>query len=145
MATAALAAMAIATGCGSDSDGETTETITKAAYVKQADAICLKFNEDTSAKFQALNQQGSPPSVAEQRAMTRKVYLGNLQRRLDGMKALPLPEEEEEEIVALLTATQKGIREALSQDAIAYTSTYEHFSKANKLAQGLGFKYCYEV
>jgi hypothetical protein len=145
LVTAALAAMAIATGCGSDSDGETTEAITKAAYVMKADAICVEFNEDTSAKFTAFNRRDSRATNAEQIAITKAVYLANLQKRLDKIQELPLPEEQEEKISALLAEMQKGIREATSQKAIAFNNTDGFFTKANELAGELGFKYCYEV
>lgn len=144
LAVAALALAAITAGCG-ESESEGSDTVSKAEYVKRADAICLKLNKDTSAKYGALNQRGRPLTAAEQREATKSVYLANLQKRLDELQQLPMPEGQEEKVSALYAALQEGIRNATAQKAIAFTNTYGFFAKANKLAKELGFEYCYEV
>lgn len=142
-ATVALAAIAIAGGCG-DSE-EAPATISKAQYVKRADAICLKLNLETSDRYSVINLRKKLPTVAEQRETTQSVYLTNLEERLKKMEALPLPEQGQEELTEFLALLKRGIREAGEKEAIAFTNTSGFFRKANQLAEDIGFKYCYEV
>ena len=137
-----LAAMLTAAGCGGSDE---PESLTKAEYVKRANAICVKLNKDTSVKFDTFYREPGKPTTAQLKAMTKSVYLGNMQARLDQLRELPVPEGEEAKVDALLAAMQKGIDEAASQRAIAFQNTTLFFTRANKLAQELGPEYCYGV
>ncbi len=79
---AAVLAAALLAGCGSSSSG----TLSKAAYTKQADAICKKYN----AKVKALKTPSGndPQAIADFFAQGKKLA----QQRLAELRALKPPD-----------------------------------------------------
>src|SRR5688572_30970926 len=93
LTVAALGLAMLATGCGGDDDEETTvattgptgatgaaggEPLSKQEFIKQADAICAKGDDEINREG---NQafQGEPPSTEEQEQFATETVIPNIQ------------------------------------------------------------------
>ena len=115
IAACALALGLIAAGCGGDdgNDDSTegtgtggTETLTKAEFIAQADAICKESNKQIE---KAGKEIGESSSAAEVDAFAADTVAPAIQSQLDGIEALGAPTGDEAQITAILDAAQADI------------------------------------
>lgn len=156
---AALSALLLVGGCGDSddsatgsSDGEVTvETgsLSKAAFVKQANKICL----ETQKKFQIeavrfIERAGkNPPKPTEaspEEELTETIVVKNFQDQVDELASLGAPSGDEEEISAILNALQQEVDNA-SEDPATFIKSEGSFGKAPKLASAYGLTECATV
>lgn len=97
-------------GCGGG--GEPTGTLSKAAFLEKADAICTQGTKEMNRlDIEAWKKYGSDlrsPTTAE----LNKVALALLparEKELRHLRALGLPEGDEEYVEAMFTAWERGI------------------------------------
>lgn len=136
-----MALAALTTGCGGSDD----EALTKAEYVKQANAICKKLNEETAVKYEAFYKANKDAGTAELQATVATMYLPALEERVEALNELTPPAEDEEKVEAILDALEAGIDDTASQNLIPFQATQKVFEKANKLALGYDLAYCYSA
>ena len=153
----ALAAGLIAAGCGDDDDDETTaatttteagatgatgaatgEPLTKAEFIKQADAACAAGDKRIDAAFRGLGS--NEPSDQELEQVVTDTVVPEIQGEIDAIRALTPPEGDEDEIAAILDAAQEALDE-IEQDPSSLANG-NPFKEANQLAQDYGLKVC---
>src|SRR6187200_764908 len=104
-----LAALAFA-GCGGGGDSDEPEALTKAQYVKQAEAICAKTDAKQSKLLsQELKARAGtgPASKSEQEAFVTNAAVPPLEEEAEGLSELGGPEGEEKQAEELVEALEK--------------------------------------
>jgi hypothetical protein len=159
LTVAALGLAMLGAGCGGDDDETTVATgttgatgatgaaggepLSKQEFIKQADAICAKGDDEINREG---NQafQGEPPSTEEQEQFATDTVIPNIQNQVDQIRTLTPPEGDEDEVNAILDAAQEGIDKleedpSLIAEGGAAGGTFE---EANRLAQDYGLRDC---
>jgi ABC-type lipoprotein release transport system permease subunit len=137
-AAALLAVGALAAGCGSSDDSDSsTSNLTKAAWIAKADAICQQGNQEIeqAAKEQFGNQK---PSAADVQQFARGVALLGTQDQVDQIRALGAPSGDEDQVNHILDTVQADIDKAKSAGDIEQNT----FADGNALATQYGLKVC---
>jgi len=163
----ALVVALAAAGCGSsgsDNNNSSSDSssvsggdggvasISKAAFIKEADAICASGKKQVENEYAAflkkkgikeINSKESSNAEAEAQAteVIETIAIPALNKQLDTIKALGAPDGEEK-VSAYLTAVEAGIEEGEAEPLTLFTSSEKVFAKADKLAGEIGFKVC---
>jgi hypothetical protein len=139
-----ISAGLVVLGCGSSSDDNAP---TKAAFIKQADAICKKGNQDINTQAHeffkkekiARNEQLNKQQASQ---LASEIILPNVQKQVDGVDGLTPPKGDEATVQAVTDAANEAIDKS-KQDPVALLSNKSGpFAKANKLAKDYGLKVC---
>jgi hypothetical protein len=140
---AALVAIAlIAAGCGSSDD----ESLSKAEYIKQGDALCDKGGAQIQKDVEAYAKENdislkAEPSEEELTEISENVVIPGVRDQLDGLRGLGTPAEDEELANEVLDELEAGI-EAGEEDPNAFVTEGNSLAKANELAGEFGFEEC---
>jgi hypothetical protein len=136
---AAVAVAGIAAGCGggNDNSGTTTTSLTKAAWIAKADAICKQGNQEIN---QAAQQQfgNQKPTESQVQQFTKDTLVPKVQSQVDQIKALGAPSGDEDQVSKLLDTVQADIDKAKSANNIENSI----FADGNALARQYGLKVC---
>lgn len=142
---AAVCALALAlAGCGDDGD---SETLTKAQFVKRADAICQKAEDKQVAgveKFQSENSGSQAPrGRAAEEQLVVAVGIPPLSAEADELKELPLPETGVEQAEAVVDAIGKAVK-AIEEEPTRLLGAggKNYFEEAEELARKYGLEVC---
>jgi hypothetical protein len=155
-----LAALLLVAGCGSDEDDATgssgggevtveTGSLSKAEFVKQANAVCAKNREQLERAVATFTAETSktpakpseePPEVA----FLEETYLPGFQQQVDEVSAIGAPAGDEKEIVAFLQALQNMIDTA-TEEPQAFIDGDVSLDKAAKLAKAYGLTNCADL
>ena len=165
---ALLAIAVVAAGCGgggSSSDtsggestsggstgGESTSaqssggTVTKAAFIKQADAVCLAADEEVVTEVNEFAKQHGldpekEPSQSVQVELVEEVVLPDLRMQHDKLAELTPPEGEEDKVEELLDSLESGIEEA-EGDPEGLTEGKNPLGDASEKAKAFGLRKC---
>lgn len=96
--------LAAGVGCGGSSDTETSSNVSKAQFVKQADAICADYKEQRLAaaeeEFNPKQRQG-PTAVGTAETEAFEAELKDLAEELLTDKLIPLMNQQQEELESL--------------------------------------------
>lgn len=127
--------------CGSDdSSDDSSDSITKAEFVAQANAICAESNKTIdAAEKEAFS--GGQPTQADADAFINDTLLPEVESQINDIEALPVPEGEEDQVSAILDAANKGLEEGKA-DPSALQGNGDPFAEANKLANAYGMTEC---
>jgi hypothetical protein len=155
-----LAALLLVAGCGSDEDDATgssgngevtveTGSISKAAFVKQANATCAKSQEllerELTTFLEKTNENPSKPSEEPPEiGFLEDAYLPGFQQQVDEVSAIEVPAGDEKEVTAFLQALQDMIDTA-TEEPQAFVSGKVSIDKAGKLAKAYGLKNCADL
>jgi hypothetical protein len=134
----ALAAI-VATGtmlvaCGGDDE------LTRAQFIRQADAICKKGNKQIDAAAQEVFTRNQQPSSAQLEQFATETLIPNIQRQVDDVRDLDEPSEDGDRVNEFLDSAQSELDKG--RDDPLYVTSEESFSKANELGQQYGFEVC---
>jgi uncharacterized protein with von Willebrand factor type A (vWA) domain len=150
---AVLAAFAaillVAVGCGGGSDSSSdSSSISKAQFIKQADAICEKGNEENEAEFEEFAKENGlsekqEPTKAQQEEAISEIVAPGVQKQIDEIDALGAPEGDEKQIEAMVAAVEEGVEE-IEEDPGSLTEGKNPLAKGSKLAKEYGLKTCGE-
>jgi hypothetical protein len=140
---AALVVAFLASGCGEDS--ASGESISKEEFIAKADAICKQGNEQMEAGF-AKYLKGpkslAKPNAAELEKLVGKVMVPNLKREVARLRALGIPDGDEERVEAMLSALEEG-EETARRDPKAVTASSDAvFGIASRIAGEYGLEVC---
>lgn len=144
IAAGALALALPLAGCGGgdETSSDTTQgtPLTQADFIAQADSICAQGDKDLEQEQQA--QFGnSQPTDAEVTAFVDDTLIPNLEQQANAIDALGPPDEDIDQVNAIVDALRGGIEELQTNpDSIVDGSTA--FDEANKLAQEYGLQDC---
>lgn len=132
-------------GCGG---GDDETALTKAQFIKQADAICKKADVVQGKALVKLEEEKKMEDrpKAEQGELTTTVGLEPMLEEAEGIAELPAPEGDEAEIEAIVSAIEAGVKRARSEpDVFVSQEGPDYFAEADKLARKYGMKACSEV
>lgn len=134
-------------GSGEASGGTvTTSSLSKAQFVKQADALCKRNREE---RFEATAAYGEEnPSQSEEEAITtslKEVYVPTMETRLAELRQLGAPQGDEGQIEAILQAYERQLDAIEQLKGAAATPTLDRESlRAEALARKYGLTECAE-
>lgn len=138
MASALLVGAGLA-GCG----GDDSQTLSKAAYVEQGDAICeaesAKVERETKDFIAGL--EGDDPSAAELTTLVEDVVKPNAEVGLSKLRDLPVPAGDEDELDDIYEAQETELAK-VENDPKLVIGESDPFAKSKEAAGRYGFKEC---
>jgi len=142
-AVLALAALVFA-GCGSTHKAatatidRTAPAITKAEFVRKANAICAKGNAENKAAGAKL---GAEPAEAQVVAFVKNTEVPAVQAQIKALKALGAPPGDEATVAKMLTLAQAAVDAVKAQPTIV-TSGANVFAAFARVAHPYGLISC---
>jgi hypothetical protein len=140
----ALAAVGLLTGCGGSSDDASSASegssppLSKAAFIKQADAICKKADQKQKAAVKNLK---SNASQAEIEKFVLKTALPPIFDEVDEISELNAPAEDQAKIDKLLQEIEEAAEKAEADPSTVLKGSGP-FVPVEKPAADYGFKVC---
>lgn len=138
----AFVVAAIAVGCGGGDSSSSTgggSASSKAAFVKQGDALCAKNNTAIAKEAESFTPgAGAKPAEVEDELVT-EVYAPGVGRQANEIGGLTAPEGEEAEVEAIIEALEAGAAQA-EEDPSSFGNGA--FAESTKLARAYGFEVC---
>jgi hypothetical protein len=105
----------VAAGCGGDDDEETTTAaLGKQEFIAQGDEICAKADKQLDQAGRETLGKGKPSQQEFEQFATENL-VPNIQGQIDAVRALGIPEGDEEQINATLDDAQEAV-DGLEQD-----------------------------
>lgn len=143
-----LAVLAV-TGCGGGGDGggdSGEETVSKAVFIREADAACKKAGEQGSKELKAFLakhklEKGKEPNNVQLTELGKEVLLPLLKQQRDDFKAIGTPRGDQDEIELLIEALEEAI-ENLEKTPTLAGSSKNLLTKVDRIALQYGFKVC---
>jgi hypothetical protein len=143
-----VAAMVIAlvvAGCGGGDSSTTAGSISKEEFIAKANAICKKGTARLQkAIFAALKNPRNLTKVseAEQIKIVTTAMVPNISREAKELRALGVPEGDEEKVDAMISALEEGV-ETAEQDPQAVTKSSDVvFGISSRIAGEYGLTAC---
>jgi hypothetical protein len=130
--------------CGSSNDNSTTSTtaaLSKAAFLKQGNAICTKGNQQVNAAAHKAFPKGGKPTKADEAKFTA-ILIPTVQTEIDGVKALGAPTGDEAKVKAIVVSAQAALDKAKADPTILFQNSTDPFAKSNKLTNAYGLTAC---
>jgi len=102
--------VAVGTGCGGGDDEATAETLTRAEFVKQANAICKKANyKRRLALYAFFEKHGGIENPDSYEELVNDLYLPEVKDMIDAVAALDPPPGDQAEVDAIMDAFEDGV------------------------------------
>jgi ABC-type Fe3+-citrate transport system substrate-binding protein len=146
-----MAIALVVAGCGSssndDSSSSTTASLSKAEFVKEANAICTKGGKSINAEFEEfskennLSQTKAPPKQVQEEAV-EQILIPSIRRQVDEVKALGTPEGDEGELQEAIAAQEEVIEEGEEDPVTLLEGESAKQKEANKMARDYGLTVC---
>jgi hypothetical protein len=145
IAAVAMAALLFA-GCGGGGeDSSSGKTISKEEFIAKANAICQKGTARLQkAIFAALKNPRNLTKVseAEQIKIVKTAMVPNISQEAKELRALGIPEGDEEKVEAMISALEEGV-ETAEQDPQAVTKSSDVvFGISSRIAGEYGLTAC---
>jgi hypothetical protein len=135
-----LAVTVIAGGCG----GGDVEPLSKAAFVKQGNAICLQASEErgSALKEAASNGEQNPASSseAELEEFVTEIALPPIKQMAEELDDLGVPKGDERQVGAIVAGLERGIAKLEANPSSAMTDA--SFLAVNRMAEAYGLTAC---
>jgi hypothetical protein len=135
-----------AAGCGGGSDASSTaNSISKAAFIKKADAVCKRGNRRMEAVFAHLlvqNKKIKRPSKSDQEALVGTVLVPNIKREIREIRAFGAPSGDDDKVNGFLEALEEGIETAERNPKVVVKSSEAIFGIPSRLAREYGLEVC---
>jgi hypothetical protein len=145
-----LAVTVVIMGCGGGDDDEATaSSITKAEFIKQADAACEKGEKQMQVAFGAFSQEKQQEGVNKPTPelydeLVAAVVVPPIEQEADEIRALGAPDGDEEQIDAFVEAREESIEIAEGEPKAIISNSDVIFGKSSKLADAYGLENCAE-
>jgi len=136
-----LALLVLSAGCGSGDDN----SLTKAEFVKQADAICKKGekkkNDSLVSAYKKVGSENKESKNAQEEIIVDVALppISKMIEELDGLGALNGEEEKAERMVEAFEEEAENVEE---DPAGTIAGKVGNFDEANKIAKELGMEDC---
>jgi hypothetical protein len=141
----ALAIALIFAGCGGDSSSS-ANSISKEEFIAKADAICKRGTQRMEAglvKFLTNGGKIQKPSQADNEKFVVTVMTPSLKREIKELRALGIPDGDEEKVEAMIASLEEGLDTAEDNpEVVAAGSTDIVFGIASRLAGEYGIETC---
>ena len=141
MLAAVLAIGSVAMGCGASDSS--TPPLTKAAFVKQGDAICEKVPNRYQARLKTLpkpQKSKSPKATKEEENL--KAAVPPLRTASTELEELSPPTGDEQEAEAIVAAMEKGANGIEEEPGSELSGPKSPLAAFQKLTKEYGFKVC---
>ena len=141
---------AVISGCGGGSD---SSTVTKAEFVKQADALCAERQKEWKTALASYNQQVQERNATNKLQVQEEIATGLLEKemipavskQLEAMEALPAPEGDEEQVSKMLDTLSKELEKVEGEKNPVYGLAKSHnFEKFEEEAKKYGLNCSFE-
>jgi predicted small secreted protein len=146
---AVVAAAILVAGCGGGDDSSASGSISKEEFITKADAICKassKRMEKELFEFLRKNRGGGTlrkPSVEQNEKFIVTVLIPNLEQEIKELKALGIPDGDDEKVDAMIAALEEGQETAENQTATVAAGTSDMvFGIASRIAAEYGLQTC---
>jgi hypothetical protein len=129
--------------CGSSSDNSTTSTtaaLSKAAFLKQGNAICKKGNQQINQAGKAIFSAKQKPTSA-QRNKFATAAVTSIQSQINQIRALGAPSGDQAKVTAMMATSQANLNK-VKQNPALITSNQQPFAPAAKLLHAYGLTVC---
>lgn len=110
MTLGVVAAIGFALGCGSGEDEATSAPLTKAQFIKQAEAVCAKAKKARRAEIAAWEDKAGDPNKVDVDEGLKQVVAPSLRGQAEQLEALEPPVEDEEKVAGMIAMLSKGSR-----------------------------------
>jgi hypothetical protein len=147
----ALALGLLVAGCGSsdDSSEENTSSLTKAEFIKQADAICEKADDEIEGEVEAFAEENGIPTDKEpsdevKEELVVEVIVPSIEEQAEGIAALGAPSGEEDQIDQIVEGIETAASETAEDPSSVISGSEGAFKGVNEEAKEYGFKVCGE-
>ena len=148
----ALALGLLVAGCGSSDDSTTdssTASLTKAQFIKQADAICEKAGDEIEGEVEAFAEENDistdkEPSDEVKEEIVTEVIVPNIEEQAEGIAALGAPSGEEDQVGAIVEGIETAASETSEDPSAVVTGGEGAFEGVNEEAKEYGLKVCGE-
>jgi len=143
---AVIAAALLAAGCGGGDDSDSSaSSISKEEFIVKADAVCKKGTERMQAAISdVLKNQPNITKVttAEQEKIVTTVMVPSVSREVKELRALGVPDGDDERVDAMITALEEGVETAERDPEVVTKSGDAIFGIASRIAGEYGLVVC---
>lgn len=143
---AIFAAALLVAGCGGDDDsGSSASSISKEEFIAKADAICKKgTGRMQTALLAALKDQRNITKVStvEQEKIVTTVMVPSVSREVKELRALGIPDGDEERVDAMIKALEEGVETAERNPEVVTNSSDAIFGIASRIGGEYGLEAC---
>jgi hypothetical protein len=145
IAAVLVAGLAVA-GCGSSSSSSSSSTstvaITKAAFLKQGNAICKKGNQQINAEGKKVFSKNKKPTQAQMTQFATATLIPNIQAQISGVKALGAPKGDEAQVNAIVVSAQSALDKGKKNPTLLVSNNSNLFKHSNQLTSAYGLTAC---
>ena len=149
-----LALGLLVAGRGSD-DGDstgadvTTSSLTKAEFIKQADAICEEAGEGIQEESIAYAEENGidvdkEPSDEEKEELVTEVIVPNIEKQAEDIASLGAPSGEEDQVGSIIEGIESAAAETAEDPGSVIGGSEGAFESVNEEAKEYGLKVCGE-
>jgi hypothetical protein len=142
---AVLAVVSIVAGCGGGDSGTTTDAISKAAFIKKADAICKRGTERMQRKILAVLRTKNgirKPRPSESKMLVGEIIVPSVRTEVQALRALEIPAGDEDRVEAMIGALEEGLETAEDSPQAVASSSDVVFGIASRIAGEYGLTDC---
>jgi hypothetical protein len=145
IAISVLALAAVVAGCGGGDDTSgSSATLTKAQFIKQADAICGDANKQSQKDAEAFAEKNDftleKASEEQLEDAISAVFVPSLNQQVEELSALGAPDGDEEQVEAITDALQDAATEIKDDPSTVLAG--KALAEPAKLANDYGLKVC---
>jgi len=137
----ALAVAVVAAGCGSSDD----DSLTKAEFTQQADAICKQGSEASQKEYVALlKDRVGEKNMTLEAGLTQggeEVLIPFYKTRAEELGELSPPSADEAQVAAIIEALEEGIEEG-EENPDSIPAGTPAIGRSSKLAAAYGLEEC---
>ncbi len=147
-ACAATAVLAVgASGCGGDDDSSSDSTtsaaasISKEEFLKQGNEICAEGSK-TIDEAAGQTFTGGRPTDEQITQFVTGTVLPSIESQVDGIRALGIPEGDEDQVNAFLDDADQAVEDAKADPVSVTENSTDPFADANQAARDYGLTEC---
>jgi len=148
---ALISAIALApVGCGGGESSTSasalaSSSISKAAFVKRASAICARDREGTLERVGTYQERHGSDGLSKAALRKRAIIAAlssTIRREIADLGKLPLPRGEEKQVEAILSATQDAMDKARESGTKSPKKFEGYFADVNQKLRDYGLEAC---
>ena len=129
-------AMLLAVGCGGGD-----ETVAKADFVKEGNAVCEKWQEARRSRFREISNRFKPPVTQAKREKVILFLVEPYEDALQGLKDLEPPSGEEKQVEAMIDLAEEALKQGQASPGTQLAAA-GGFNESNKRFESYGLEKC---
>lgn len=128
-------------GCGGGNESTSNGAISKADFLKQANAVCDKQNAVIERAAKQLAEGKGKPSRAAQIRFASATVVPSMEAEIAALESIGYPAEDEEAIETFLAEAENALRE-VKKEPMVLSNGPGPFAGADKFASTYGLSAC---